>query len=130
MNQNLENNPDQISSNQGNLEAEIAWLTEQIEAKKELLTEKDKLPSADLDLERKLIKEVLQAETDIVGLPNNLDDQLNMTSESRQRIDDLIQMAKIKGFRPSLKEAKRESPLILDVFHDELTAYLQERLIN
>lgn len=128
MYQNLENNHDQTSSPNPSLEDEIAWLTSQIEAKKELLAEKGELPAVDLELEKRLIKEVLQTETTTKEPSTDLSGQSNMTPQSRQRIDDLITLAKTKGFRQSLKEARKESPFVLDVFHDELTAYLQMKL--
>lgn len=129
---------------QENIQNEIKWLEEQLEAKKRALAEKE--PSGEHAFEgkeeremvRDIIREAASPTSDIPLLTSNISDDdakkaalLLDEKEHADIVSDLVAMAFSKGIVHAIKSANSlRNPHVLDEFHDVLADKYYQKLLE
>lgn len=120
---------------QGKIEAEIAELTKQIEAKRRVLEsdngiieEKEFVRSAVAEKISEIIPQFNTPRTSSVKNDNKISYLDSADEETSETVNGLLEIVFSKGIEDAIKEAEKQEPYIMDAFHDALTDKMFEEL--
>lgn len=119
--------PEKLNT-ESSLEQEIQALTVEIEKRRHLLDEEKGVMIESVGKD-----EVIQAlSTSGLGEVNrrteNNQTALVNEDEDKTRVDSLVSLFRERGIKQALSEAKKQSPYVLDLFHDLLVNELYQEL--
>ena len=128
---------------QENIQNEIKWLEEQLEAKKRALSEREPSSTeASEGKEREMVRDVIEEafSQNLLPAPATTpisDDDAQRAAllldekEHEEVVSDLIAMAFAKGMAQAMKAANAlKNPHILDEFHDKLADQYYQKLLE
>lgn len=120
---------------QGKIEAEIAELTKQIEAKRRVLEsdngiieEKEFVRSAVAEKISEITPQFNVQKTSSIKNDNKISYLDNADEETSETVNGLLEIVFSKGIEDAIKEAEKQEPYIMDAFHDALTDKMFEEL--
>ena len=128
------------------LEAEIAELNKEIEAKRALLESKHGITSERGALHEVVAEKLDRSSADAVALRQELQNSMASGSQTVQSqkggylnslsdgqaemINQLVSLIPTKGIKYAVAEAKKLEPFLVDAFHDALVDKLYDELAN